>query len=224
MARLTPAARTALAQERRQQIAQAALEVFSERGYEQATVREIARRAGLAEGTVYLYFRSKQDLLVAVWESLALSQIRASLRRAEAVRPGTEEEALAAILQEQFQTLLQHGAFFRLVMHRADVDPEFLRRARVRIQEFQEEVAGLLWRLVQRGTLARLDPDVVVRCLGALIRGLVLFDRYDPKPLFDRYPVEVVAREVARFVLYGLLPRESKSLRGSDVRRRGGRR
>lgn len=224
MARLTPAARSALAQERRQQIAQAALQVFSARGYEQATVREIARRAGLAEGTVYLYFRSKQDLLVAAWESLAFSRLLASLRRAETVRPGDEEETLAAILQDQFRTLLHYGPFFRLVMHRADVDREFRALARSRVREFQEEVAGLLQRLVQRGTLSRLDPEVVVRCLAALIRGLVLFDRYDPQPLFDRYPVEAVAREVARFVLYGLLPRKTQPRRSPGVSRRGGRR
>jgi len=211
--RLTAQARAALTQQRRQQIAQAALEVFSARGYGEATVREIARRAGVAEGTVYLYFRSKRDLLVAAWESLAFAGVLGPLRQAEAVPPGSEERVLAAILRDQFQMLLRHGSFFRLVMHRADVDPEFRRRTRARVRQFLAEVTELLQRGVRRGVVARLDFEVVVRALGALIRGLVLFDRYDPKPLFDCYPPEVVAREVARFVLYGLLPRPRRTSR-----------
>lgn len=206
MPRLPARAREALVQERRQQIARAALEVFSARGYDEATVREIARRAGLAEGTVYLYFRSKRDLLLAAWERLATSAVLPTLRRAEALAPG-EEEVLAAMFSDQFHTLLRYDVFFRLVMHRADVDPEFRRRVRRRAAEFLAEVTGIVGRAVQRGALADLDAEVVVRALSALIRGLVLFDRYDPKPLFARSPVETVAREVARFVLYGLLPR-----------------
>lgn len=213
MPRLTAQARAALTQQRRQQIGQAALEVFSARGYGEATVREIARRAGIADGTVYLYFRSKRDLLVAAWESLAFAGVPAPLRQAESVPAGSEERVLAAILRDQFQMLLRHGSFFRLVMHRADVDPEFRRRVRVRVRQFLAEVTGILERAAQRGAVADVDPEVVVRALGALIRGLVLFDRYDPNPLFDRYPPEVVAREVARLVLYGLLPRPRRTSR-----------
>lgn len=208
LARLSAGARAALARERRQQIVQAAVEVFSARGYGEATVRAIARRAGLAEGTVYLYFRSKRDLLFAAWEAVAVSSVLPSLRRVEEAALGTEEELLAAVFRDQFQILRRYGAFFRLVMHRADVDPEFRRRFRVRLREFLDEVLAVVQRAVRRGALADLNPDVVVRALGALLRGIVLFDRYDPKPLFDRYSVDEVAREVARMVLYGLLPRK----------------
>ncbi len=211
MPRLTEQARQALAQQRRAQITRAALEVFSTRGYGEATVREIARQAGLAEGTVYLYFRSKRDLLVAAWESLAVAGILDPLRKAEEVPPGSEEPLLAALLRGRFRVLLRHAAFFRLVMHRADVDPEFRRRTRARLRELHQEVAAFLERMVARGRLAPLDPEVVVRALGALLHGLVLFDRYDPKPLFRRYPVDAVAGEVARFVLYGLLPRPAST-------------
>ncbi len=218
MPRLTAQARSALTRERRQQIARAALEVFSARGYGEATVRDIARRAGLAEGTVYLYFRSKRDLLFAAWEAVAVSRVLPSLRQVEAAPAGAEEDVLAAVFHDQFLTLMRHGAFFRLVMHRADVDLEFRRKVRARVRQFLAEVTRILERAARRGAVAELDPEVVVRALSALLRGLVLFDRYDPKPLFARYPVERIAREVARFVLYGLLPRERPSqVAGGDA-------
>lgn len=49
--------------EKYQKILDAAVEVFAERGYFKSPVSEIARRAGVADGTVYLYFKSKDDLL-----------------------------------------------------------------------------------------------------------------------------------------------------------------
>ena len=53
---------------RRDAILRAAIDVFAERGYFNAQVADVARAAGIAAGTVYLYFRSKDDLLVSIFE------------------------------------------------------------------------------------------------------------------------------------------------------------
>src|ERR1700732_3079103 len=55
-------ARTARAAERRAAILKAALEEFSERGFAAARLDDVARRAGVAKGTIYLYFRDKEAL------------------------------------------------------------------------------------------------------------------------------------------------------------------
>src|SRR6185503_1633977 len=49
-------------------ILRAAIDVFAERGYFNAQVADVARVAGVAAGTVYLYFRSKDDLLISIFE------------------------------------------------------------------------------------------------------------------------------------------------------------
>src|SRR3954452_16891737 len=54
--------------EKREAILRAAIDVFAERGYFNAQVADVARAAGVAAGTVYLYFRSKDDLLVSIFE------------------------------------------------------------------------------------------------------------------------------------------------------------
>ena len=53
---------------KRDAILRAAIDVFAERGYFGAQVADVARVAGVAAGTVYLYFRSKDDLLVSIFE------------------------------------------------------------------------------------------------------------------------------------------------------------
>ena len=53
---------------KREAILRAATDVFAERGYFNAQVADVARAAGVAAGTVYLYFRSKDDLLISIFE------------------------------------------------------------------------------------------------------------------------------------------------------------
>jgi TetR/AcrR family fatty acid metabolism transcriptional regulator len=56
------------APDKRDLILKAATQVFARRGYFQSQVADVARAAGVAAGTVYLYFRSKDDLLVSIFE------------------------------------------------------------------------------------------------------------------------------------------------------------
>ena len=53
---------------KRDAILRAAIDVFAERGYFNAQVADVARAAGVAAGTVYLYFKSKDDLLVSIFD------------------------------------------------------------------------------------------------------------------------------------------------------------
>src|SRR5499426_1073214 len=54
--------------EKREAILRAAIDVFAERGFFNAQVADVARVAGVAAGTVYLYYRSKDDLLASIFE------------------------------------------------------------------------------------------------------------------------------------------------------------
>ena len=62
---------------RREQILRAAAKLFSEKGFEAATMAQIARQAELAPGTLYLYFKSKDELYFALLEP----QLQAHLQR-----------------------------------------------------------------------------------------------------------------------------------------------
>jgi TetR/AcrR family transcriptional regulator, fatty acid metabolism regulator protein len=78
-----PAPARALARaDRHEAILRAATKVFAERGFFNAQVADVARAAGVAAGTVYLYFRSKDDLLVSIFERTmreAIAEGRAAL-------------------------------------------------------------------------------------------------------------------------------------------------
>ena len=56
------------ATDKRDAILRAAIDVFAERGYFNSQVADVAKAAGIAAGTVYLYFRSKDDILISIFE------------------------------------------------------------------------------------------------------------------------------------------------------------
>src|SRR5512146_571364 len=53
---------------KRERILRAAIKIFSQKGFFNAKVSEIARAAGVADGTIYLYFKNKDDLLISLFE------------------------------------------------------------------------------------------------------------------------------------------------------------
>src|SRR5437660_12011340 len=64
---------------KRERILDAAVRVFAEKGFFGAKVSEIAREAGVADGTIYLYFKSKDDLLISLFED-RMERINGALR------------------------------------------------------------------------------------------------------------------------------------------------
>src|ERR1044071_8402367 len=76
--------------DKRARILASAERVFAKRGFFAARVSEIAKEAGVADGTIYLYFKSKDDLLISLFES-RMKQVNLQLRAAIADRAPAEQ-------------------------------------------------------------------------------------------------------------------------------------
>lgn len=112
-------------------ILQAARRVFGEKGYERATIDDIAREAGVAKGTVYLYYRSKRDVY---WEALREGILELhddTVRRLRGAH--TLEEKVRAFIRSKLEYFDAHKDFFKLYQ------PEF-RKAVVQDTTFQKQV------------------------------------------------------------------------------------
>jgi AcrR family transcriptional regulator len=87
------------AESRPQEVLDAALTVFVERGYAAASLDEVARRAGVSKGTLYLYYANKAELFKAVVRLSLISSIDEARARTEQ-HPGSSWELLALVLGE----------------------------------------------------------------------------------------------------------------------------
>jgi TetR/AcrR family transcriptional regulator, fatty acid metabolism regulator protein len=82
--------------DKRARILQAAVRVFARKGYFAARVSEIARKAGVADGTIYLYFRNKEDILVSLFDEVMGAHLEAAREELEqAPGPAARLHALA---------------------------------------------------------------------------------------------------------------------------------
>jgi AcrR family transcriptional regulator len=119
MPRISHDARRALIEERREQILKAAIEVFGEKGFERATIADVARRAGVAEGSIYNYFKNKGDLLVGIPRQIVQLPVQAIAPLLEQSNvPGavSPEKVLTAIAQNLVAIFHQNSQIFRVLI------------------------------------------------------------------------------------------------------------
>lgn len=195
---------------RPRELLDAALAVFVEKGFAAARPEEIALRAGVSKGTLYLYYHSKEELLSALINDGFLSHIALEAHGA-ATTARTSQDLLRDVLTAWHSTLVQGhaGGIFKLVFAEARAFPAL---AQFWLHEVMDPLRRAISRIVAggvgRGEFRAVDPDLVAHsvvlpivmvCLhqhaiGPTARGDDLINHPD---LFRRH---------LEFVLEGLIP------------------
>jgi len=93
-----------------QRLVTAALALFQSKGFDATTTKAIARKAGVAEGTVFNYFRTKEDIALYFFEQEVEHAIE-SVQRSPRLRTAPLEEKLFALIQSQFAYLAPYERF-----------------------------------------------------------------------------------------------------------------
>lgn len=176
MTRETPATRKS--EETRARILAAALEVFRERGFQAATMREIAAAAGMAVGAAYYYFDSK-DALVMAFYAQAQEEMTPALD-ALLAKSRTLEQRLRGIIGQKFAYFAPNRALVGALT--AHIDPEHpLSPFSAATGPIRERDIAFFERVVQESKL-RLPGSIqpyLPRLLWLYQMGLVLFWVYD---------------------------------------------
>lgn len=141
--------------------------VFSQKGYERATMREIADAADYSEGTLYNYFGSKSDLLHAVAQSFA-DNLTSEI---EAIAADDLQDMMAQLLAKRLRSGRERRLFM-LLLYEARLNPEVHRSF---IQEaLQSVIAATETRfrtLIDSGVMRPVDPALAARAISATIMG-----------------------------------------------------
>jgi AcrR family transcriptional regulator len=191
-----------LAAVRRDHILDAATRVFAAKGFPNATIREIARLAGVADGTIYLYFRNKAALLLAILDRLnETEQRREHLAASQGADPA---EFVRGYLHHRFDVFGQVGFdAFRVLVAELLVNPELRDQYRRRTLE---PTFGAAESAV-RGWLAgdapgAPDAALVTRALAGMVLGVLLLRLLDDRLLAERW--DDVPDALAGVFLHGL--------------------
>lgn len=165
-------------EETRRRILEAALAVFRERGFERATMREIATAAGVAVGAAYYYFESKDAIVMAFYERSQgemRPQIEALLERSK-----TLESRLRAVISTKFECFGPNRKLLGALS--AHSDPEHpLSPFSKETSEIREQDIGFFARAVADSGV-KLPPSIepyLPRLLWMYQMGLILFWVYD---------------------------------------------
>jgi AcrR family transcriptional regulator len=199
-----------LPEERPRQILDAALEVFAERGLSQARLEDIAKRAGVSKGTIYLYFPNKEEL----FREVVRTTIVARLERAEqevASAEGSVSDMMLQVMRTMWEFLHTptFAAIFRLVTAELNHFPDLASfYAQEVIKRGQRLFSGIIERGMDAGEFRRTDPSVAARILTStfLVHGLWCTHRQLCPHIAGRSDEQVFA-ELTEFALTALTPR-----------------
>jgi AcrR family transcriptional regulator len=193
------------ADERRERLLSAALELFSRQGFAGTTTKQIAHRAGVTEAIVFRHFPNKQELYWAVIEQ------QCALRdgRTEALltsSPGCgDAELFAALGQDILARNSTRPHLPRLLLFSALEDHKLSHRFfRTYISEYYEVVADRIRERIRAGKFRDVDPLLAARgFIGMFFYHFLIQELFGGKKVQD-YDVKIVSRTLTDLWLSGM--------------------
>jgi len=210
MPKISTSARRALTEERRKQILDAATKVFAAKGFDRATIADIARAAGIAEGSIYNYFKNKSDLLISIPRQVIQPPIESVLgqMRAASAPPIPPELMLPIVAKNMVAVFRQNGHIFRILMSAL---PTLSQSAR---EQYVNRVIFYVWdileayfrELIEKGILRReLDPAILTRVFVGMLLPFLLLNQIFLLKSHANFDYDQVVAEVVTVFLRGAL-------------------
>lgn len=156
---------------RRAEIVAAARTVFARKGFSQGVMDEIARQAGIAKGTVYLYFKSKAELYREVLHHDMKILSSGTLARMDAA--ASLREKICAFTLTRLENADARKNFFRIM----DADQGHLSISRKQYRDWLREpvlrMAAAIRQAAENGEIRPLDPEKAAWLIADMTRGTV---------------------------------------------------
>jgi TetR/AcrR family transcriptional regulator, fatty acid metabolism regulator protein len=206
--------------DKRRRILDAAVKVFARKGYFGARVSDIARRAGVADGTVYLYFHNKEDVLACLFEDVMSEHIAQG--REELRRQPSGAERLRIVAEHHLKLLGSNPDLAVVFQVELRQSTKFMERFTASsFQDYLKLIDGIIEESQREGSLR---PDLPRKFLAKALFG-ILDEMVTSWILGGRdYDLGKLAAPVVDLFLNGARARASTATRGLRVASgRGGR-
>jgi len=165
-------------EEKRLDIARSSIELFANKGIAQTSIDEIAKSAGVAKGTIYLYFKNKEEIVFAIWDMLSQEHDEAYQQRIKPEMSAKEKileyfnynECIKEYNKEQMLKLYQHFISVMLIdqtgLYTAYFESFF--------QQDYDLISTCLHEGVERGELAIDNVDLLTHTIIMLLKGALV--------------------------------------------------
>ena len=185
---------------RRKQIIEGAIKVFVEKGFHNATTREIAEAAGITEGTLYNYVRSKEDIIYIVYDYITRilrEEVSSAIEHID-----DPEERLKTALRQNLASIHNYQDLVMFIYKASThLDKESLHEVLARETEYIESFEDLLRNYYQGRKVSESRIKLAADLL-TYIPVIVTFRRWSLRRRFDS--MEKVMQGIFEFVLHGI--------------------
>jgi AcrR family transcriptional regulator len=162
-------------------ILQAALKVFSKKGFNTATTREIAQEAGVAEGTIFRYFPTKKDILLSMAENFvartAVETVQEKIIQGKNMSP---EKTLGLLIRNRLDYLLDNYFLLRVLIIEAQYEELLRMRTDKILVPVSQIMADYINENIAKGVFRQIDARVTTELLVGIFAyyfgGKILFD------------------------------------------------
>ncbi len=177
---------------RKKRIIEVARKVFAQKGYHLTTIDEVAKRTGIAKGTVYLYFPSKEKLFLEVLKD-GMEGLREKIFQ-EIKGIDDPKEKIERLIYISLQFFEKHRSLFRTMLLGDIPRGEHKKTAKKAFkgyEEFMDWLSDIMREGIEKGVLRELKPQwLAIAFIGIMKDFLLHFIRKDGKTkLTEYYPV-----------------------------------
>ncbi len=199
---------------RRNAILKAAKETFFERGFIEATVDNIAERCGLAKGTIYLYFKSKEEIYVSLMTK-GLQLLKGDMGKAVSPDLSTVE-ALERLLDVYYSFYCKNKKYFRIIFlssHpdvRSRASDELLKASIDTANDCLKILSNVINTGIENKIFRIINAWTAANILWATVNGIIM--NYEQDPIYRDeiagLKLEEILKESLQLFLDGLRTRE----------------
>ncbi len=195
-----------LIEARQSQILDAATQVFAEKGFHRATIRDVARTAGIADGTIYNYFENKTALLLGILNQLNQTEERE--QHFEIAAQMDFREFLRGYLRQRYAVMTQRGfEVFQIVLSEVLVNAELRELYYNQVIAPTYEVTEKFLRVwIAEGRIKPFDTAVWMRVVAGMTLGILILRIIGDPELEARG--DSLSDILVDFILQGIEPAE----------------
>jgi AcrR family transcriptional regulator len=165
--------------EKQQKIVEAAIEMFAEKGYASTSTSQIAKKAGVAEGTIFRHYKTKKDLLLSIvsptMAKLIAPFVIRDINKVLDAKYERYEDFLKAMILNRQEFLKDNMTVFKILIQEIPFHPELKEQFKEHIaQKIFEKFTALVDHYKEKGQIIDLPSPAVVRFSATSIFGLLL--------------------------------------------------